>query len=127
MIIAKNHYINLSTQKRNGSFVNTPVWFACGSVTSDLYVYTVRDSGKVKRIRNFCDVRIAHCNVIGRLRGPWMGAKAYFVNDETEVKYAYSVLRQKYRWRFFIADICSKIARNFKHRQIIKLKMSKQI
>ncbi len=44
-------YISLSTQKRDGSTVETPVWFAQDG--DKIYVFTEGNAGKVKRLRNF--------------------------------------------------------------------------
>ena len=49
-------YLSLSTQKRDGSWVDTPVWFAKNN--DDFYLFSEGKAGKVKRIRNFSDVKI---------------------------------------------------------------------
>ena len=43
MISNQEHYINLSTRKRDGGFVNTPVWFAQEGETDNYYVYSLKD------------------------------------------------------------------------------------
>jgi len=50
-------YINLETFRRDGRGVRTPVWFVQDGAS--LYVRTVADSGKVKRIRNQTQVNIS--------------------------------------------------------------------
>ena len=120
MFSTQQHYINLSTKKRDGSFVNTPVWFAHADPLT-LYVYSVQNSGKVKRIRNFRRVRVANCSVTDKLRGAWVSGDALLVNKNMEIEAAFSLLRKKYGYRFFIADICSKIVGNYHRRQIIRL------
>ena len=70
------HYINLSTRKRDGSFVNTPVWFAQEGETNNYFVYSLKQTGKVKRIRNFPDVKVATCSFSGKLKGDWIAARA---------------------------------------------------
>ena len=47
MISNREHYINLSTRKRDGSSVNTPVWFAQEGETTNYYVYSLDNSGTV--------------------------------------------------------------------------------
>lgn len=54
----RNHkYLSLETFKKNGEGVKTPVWFAEESAAdlagseAKLYVYTIGNTGKVKRIR----------------------------------------------------------------------------
>ena len=57
--IASGKYVSLTTFRRNGSPVATPV----GALVSDgvLYVLTPPDTGKVKRIRRNSIVGIAPC------------------------------------------------------------------
>ena len=50
------NYLNLSTQKRDGSWVNTPVWFAPEG--NKFYLFSEGKAWKVKRIRNFPNVKI---------------------------------------------------------------------
>lgn len=50
-------YIALETFRKSGEGVVTPVWVTAEG--DKLYVWTVGDSGKVKRIRNNGRVRIA--------------------------------------------------------------------
>lgn len=79
--ILKNHkYINLETIRKNGDLVKTPVWFVQNGDT--LYVRTGADSGKVKRIRNNGNIRIAPCKVDGALLGEWMPVLAREIHDE---------------------------------------------
>ena len=121
MISDQDHYIYLSTQKRDGSFVNTPVWFAQEREADNYYVYSLRKAGKVKRIRNFPDVRVATCNFSGKLKGDWIDARADLIDESENVKIAYSLLRGKYGIRFRIGDFFSWIIGNYYRRQIIRL------
>jgi len=52
-------YISLTTFRKNGVAVATPVWF--GEEANKLYVMTRSDMGKTKRIRNNPQVRVAPC------------------------------------------------------------------
>ncbi|MGA9567368.1 MAG: hypothetical protein WBS19_17720, partial [Candidatus Korobacteraceae bacterium] len=63
--------------------------------STTFYVYTLPDSGKVKRIRNNPKVRIAPCNIRGDLRGAWIDARARICSGD-EVGKGQSLLRQKY-------------------------------
>ena len=68
---------------------------------------------------------MASCNAIGKLRGEWFSGDAFLVNKNNEIDTAFSLLRQKYGYRFLIANICSKIVGNYHRRQIIKLNICK--
>ncbi|HUO27068.1 MAG TPA: PPOX class F420-dependent oxidoreductase [Candidatus Aquilonibacter sp.] len=61
-------YISLTTFRKSGAAVATPVWF--GQDGEKLYVMTRSDMGKTKRIRNNPQVRVAPCTIRGRVTGP---------------------------------------------------------
>lgn len=86
-------YISLETFRRNGTAVRTPVWFA--EADGALYVYSLADAGKVKRIRATPRVRVAPCNLRGNLQGGWLEAEARAV-DGAEEKRGHALLNQKY-------------------------------
>jgi uncharacterized protein len=67
-------YISLTTFRKNGAAVATPVWF--GEDGGKLYVMTRSDMGKVKRIRNNPVVKIAPCTIRGKVTGPEFAAQA---------------------------------------------------
>jgi len=67
-------YVSLTTFRRNGVEVPTPVWF--GEDGDKLYIQTRSDSGKFKRVRNNPQVRIAPCTVRGKVTGPEFDATA---------------------------------------------------
>lgn len=76
-----HNYINLETYRKNGVGVKTPVWF----VEDDgmLFVRTIDNSGKVKRIRNNQLVRLAPCDARGGLLDEWVEGQAKLVDDIT--------------------------------------------
>ncbi len=67
-------YLSLTTFRKSGVAVPTPVWF--GEDSGKLYVMTRSDSGKFKRIRNHPKVVIAPCTIRGRITGPEFAATA---------------------------------------------------
>ena len=71
---AGRKYALLTTFKRDGTAVPTPVWF--GPAGDRLYVRSEADVGKVKRIRNDPHVRIAPASVRGKPLGPTTEATA---------------------------------------------------
>jgi len=81
-------YISIETFKKSGEGVKTPVWFAAdpardlGGEGALLYIYTIGNTGKVKRIRNNGHVKIAPCTIKGVLLGESVDAKAEIVTGE---------------------------------------------
>ena len=67
-------YLSLTSFKRDGIGVATPVWFVIDD--GRLLVKTGRESFKVKRIRTNPAVMIAPCSASGRLRGEPVPAQA---------------------------------------------------
>ena len=124
MFSNREHYINLSTRKRDGSPVNTPVWFAQEGETNNYYVYSLNNSGKVKRIRNFPEVKVATCKFSGKRKSDWIGAKADLVDEPENIKVAYSCLRKKYGIMFRIGDFFSWIKGTYHRRQIIRFSIN---
>ncbi len=94
-------YISLETFKKNGEGVKTPVWFAADpsvDLSGDgalLYIYTIGNTGKVKRIRNNGHVKIAPCTIKGVPLGDPVDAKAEIVTGEVASK-GMRLLNKKY-------------------------------
>ena len=124
MILNQEQYINLSTQKRDGRFVNTPVWFSQEGETNNYYIFSTKNAGKIKRIRNFPNVKVAPCNGCGKLKSDWIDAKAELIDEPEKIKFSFSALRNKYGFRFKISDCFSKIFGRYHKRQIIKFSIN---
>ena len=86
-------YLNLETFRKNGVGVMTPVWFVeDGGV---LYVRTIANSGKVKRIRNNSQVRVVPSGGRGEPRGEWVQARAALA-DESCAETVNRLMKRKY-------------------------------
>src|SRR5215472_5326665 len=96
-------YISLTTFRKSGEPVSTPVWFA--QKNEALYLYTFPSAGKLKRIRHTAQVRIAPCTLNGKVTGPTSEAKARVVTDAQEKTLADQTLARKYgmTWRIYHA------------------------
>ena len=90
---AGQSYLNIETVRKNGTPVATPVWFA--EAEGILYVYSLAESGKMKRIRNNPRVRIAPCDIRGKVTGAWVAAAARLIEGE-EARRANDLLNKKY-------------------------------
>ena len=99
-------YVSLTTFRRSGAAVATPVWAAPDGDT--LVVWTRADSGKVKRLRHTSRVTVAPCDVRGRVRGPAVEATAEFV-PRAEWPQALAALRRAYGLKFTLGHVTSRL------------------
>ena len=99
-------YLNLESVKRDGTPVQTPVWFA--EEQGVLYVYTLANAGKVKRIRRHPRIRIAPCTMRGTVTGRWVEADAAIV-DATTAAHGHALLQHKYGWMKGLGDLYSRL------------------
>ena len=86
-------YLNLETFRKSGVGVQTPVWFVeDGGV---LYVRTIANSGKVKRIRNNSQVRVVPSGGRGEPRGGGVQARADLA-DASHAETVNRLMKRKY-------------------------------
>jgi uncharacterized protein len=96
-------YISLATFRKTGVAVYTPIWFA--GEGDKLYFMTNSKLGKVKRIRNNAQVRIAPCTIRGKITGPEFSATARILPPEDAarvrraIKAKYWLARLPLLWR----------------------------
>lgn len=114
-------YISLTTFRRNGNAVQTPVWFAADN--GKLYVFSEADAWKVKRLRNDERVRVAACSVRGRVNGEWFDGKGRRIEDAETEQRAYAALRAKYGWQMRLTDFISKLTGRIDGRAVLELEI----
>jgi PPOX class probable F420-dependent enzyme len=92
-VLGKASYVLLTTFRKDGTPVPTPVWVV--RIGDELRVWTIRDSGKVKRVRRSGRAQIAPCSMRGRPRGRSVDATARMLPD-TEAPAVLNALASKY-------------------------------
>jgi PPOX class probable F420-dependent enzyme len=90
----KQKYLNLETFRRNGESMKTPVWFVQDEEI--LYVQTLANCGKVKRIHNNSNVKITPCKMDGTPTGSWVPANAREVTSVEIADKVNMLLEKKY-------------------------------
>ncbi len=93
--LANEEFVSITTFKRDGTPVSTPVWVA--GENGNLLVISEADTWKVKRIRRDRHVRIAPCGARGAVRGEPIDAEATIEHDTTTVE---KLLARKYGWKY---------------------------
>jgi PPOX class probable F420-dependent enzyme len=101
---ANKKYLSLESFRKTGAPVRTPVWFA--EQDGKIYIYSLADAGKVKRIRNNPKVRVAPCDVRGGNIGEWIDASAK-IEDSGGERLGMSVLTKKYGLMKRLGDLFS--------------------
>ncbi|MFF3402690.1 PPOX class F420-dependent oxidoreductase [Streptomyces sp. NPDC002659] len=100
---ASARYVSLTTYRKDGTGVATPVWFAVDG--GELFVWTRSDSWKVKRLRNNSRVALTVCDARGRISegAPSAEGTARLLDDEGTGAIR-KLLSRKYAWQFWLVD-----------------------
>jgi PPOX class probable F420-dependent enzyme len=112
--LLKEHYVRLTTLRKNGAAVATPVWFVESNGT--IYIGTDATAGKVKRIRHSGRVMLAPCTAGGKVLGSHVEGKASIVSDQEEIVRAQAALASKYGMQFRLIGLFQGIARFLRRR-----------
>jgi PPOX class probable F420-dependent enzyme len=88
-----HYYMSLTTFRRSGVPVPTPVWFA--DLDGAVVIVTALESGKIKRIRHTPRVTVAPCDARGDVLGPQVAGIARFLDGEDAAR-ADAALDAKY-------------------------------
>ena len=91
--LAKGKYLSLTTMKKDGSAVSTPVWLVREG--DALLVITQGSSAKVRRIRNEPHVLLAPCDARGRIKGEQVAGCASLLGPEETARIA-ALIRKRY-------------------------------
>lgn len=116
------HHLSLETFRKNGVSVKTPVWFV--QEGDSFYIWTRRESGKVKRIRNNARVNIAPCQRFGEITGEWTTAQASVDESEAAVAHVATLLRQKLGFEFLLFGTIEKITERLKGERRVSVRLS---
>jgi PPOX class probable F420-dependent enzyme len=115
----KANYLSFATYRKSGVEVATPVWFA--EEDGAFYLFSARDAGKVKRLRNSGRSRIAACTVTGRVTGNWVDTEAELLDGDADIKQALGALRRKYGWQMLLTDFLSTVSGKMNKRAYIRV------
>jgi len=98
--LADASFVSLTTFRKTGAGVSTPVWIA--EDAGELIVTTPRRSGKVKRLRNDPHVTLVPCDRRGRVAegAQSVDAVARIVSDHDTVERLGRIFLRKYRLEY---------------------------
>lgn len=102
--LGRARYVSLTTFRKDGTPVATPVWAAADG--GELYVWTRSDSWKVKRIRNNGRVTVCACDVRGRVApGTEVAEGQARLLDRAGLDRVRKLISRKYTWQYWILDV----------------------
>ena len=87
-------YLSLETYKRDSTPIQTPVWFV--TENDQLYITTKETTGKVKRLRNNQNARIAVCSMKGDIKSNWVNVGLEKISEESDVEKIVKLRKKKY-------------------------------
>ena len=87
-------YLNLETYKKDKTSVKTPVWFVIEK--DQIYITTRETTGKVKRLRNNQNARIAVCSMKGEIKSDWVDVGLEKITEESDVEKIVKLRKKKY-------------------------------
>jgi hypothetical protein len=117
--LAGARYVNVTTFRRDGRAVATPVW--CVALDDRLYFFSGGDSGKVKRIRATGRVLAAPSDVRGRVLGGSHEGRGRVVDAPDLQARFYAALTAKYGWQFRVLNFFSTLARRRGRRAVLEV------
>lgn len=119
---ATEKYVNLATYRKNGVEVKTPVWIA--ELAGRYYGFSAGDAGKIKRIRATPRVRLAACDVRGKVRSVWIDARARIVSDPALIVGVRKALRRKYGLLMRVTDVMATATGRMRRRAYIEIELA---
>ena len=87
-------YLSLETYRKDKTPVKTPVWFVIDN--DQLYITTRETTGKVKRLRNNQNARIAVCSMKGDIKSDWVDVGLEKIPQESDVEKIVKLRKKKY-------------------------------
>jgi PPOX class probable F420-dependent enzyme len=118
----KEEFLSLETYRKNGETIKSPMWFAQDN--DALYLWTMADTSKVKRIRNNPHVNIAPCKRMGEVTGEWMTAHATIDDSPIMVAQVEAMLLKKIGLFFRIFRVIDAIRDRQKNSYRICIKLT---
>jgi PPOX class probable F420-dependent enzyme len=122
LALGESDFIQLTTFRRTGEAVPTPVWVVPDG--DRLAVFTPAGTGKLKRVRHTPRVTVAQCSRRGTVPEGAVRVEAHAAStaDPTEVGRVTTLLKRKYGLQFRLFMLVEKVlARGERRREVIHL------
>ena len=119
MALGDQRFVSLTTFRRTGERVSTPVWIARAG--DALVVTTPAGSGKVKRLRRDPRVELQSCSRTGRIDEtdvPVAGTAEILTDNDVRHRLT-TVIRQKYRIEYRLVMGIERLISRRNHKRVI--------
>lgn len=122
--LAGQQYVLLTTFRKTGVPVKTPLWVV--GMEGKIYIYSLHDTGKMKRLKNNPQVTLQPCSFRGVVPPPWKntppveGTGKILTEKEKEAAF-YRLLSLKYRLPYLIGTLLSRISGKFRNRVVVEI------
>jgi PPOX class probable F420-dependent enzyme len=110
-------YLSVTSFKRNGAGVATPVWFV--SDGRQLFAFTDLHSPKVRRIRHNPHVLVASCRVNGKQRSEPVLARAQVLTADTDLERVRTLLLDRYKISYRVVMLFYRLGRRLRGKQSV--------
>jgi hypothetical protein len=110
-------YLSVTSFKRDGTGVATPVWFV--SDGRRLFALTDLHSAKVRRIRRNPRVLVASCRPGGKLRNEPVPARAEVLTANPELERVQKLLIERYKVSYRMVMLIYRLGRRLRGRRSV--------
>jgi PPOX class probable F420-dependent enzyme len=105
-------YLSVTSFKRDGTGVATPVWFVCDG--RRLLALTDLHSAKVRRVRRNPRVMVAPCRASGKLRGEPIPARAEVLTATADLERVQKLLVERYKVSYRVVMLIYRLGRRLR-------------
>ena len=105
-------YLSVTSFKRDGTGVATPVWFV--SDDSRLYALTDLHSAKVRRLHRDPHVMVAPCRPSGKLRGSSVPGRAEVLTATADLERVQRLLIDRYKLSYRVVMLIYRLGRRLR-------------
>ena len=100
--LSHSHYALLRSFRRDGTAVDTPIWFVLDGPTA---LFPTKIGPKTRRLTARPDVELVVCDYKGRITdGTWLSGKATVLGGE-DAQQANRALHRRYGWQWNIVPL----------------------
>ena len=108
----RGRYLSVTSFKRDGTGVATPVWFV--SDGRRLLALTDLHSAKVRRIRRDPRILVASCRASGKLRSEPIPARATVLTATPELEHVQALLKERYAISYRLVMLFYRLGRRLR-------------